>query len=96
MPRTKTNIIPFCVLQEFERANVSVSYGPPSNPTAFFAQVIIANDTWLYVRSAEGFGIGLSITVTVSGQTAVSTSTGLAYGVSAFALMHARYYFECR
>ena len=72
---------PYLSFQEIEKSNISVSYGPPSNPTAFFAQVLNASDTWLYVKSSEGFGVSLSVSVTVSGQTAVSTSTGLAYGV---------------
>ena len=68
--------------QAFELGNISVSYGPPSNPAAFAAIVLGAGDSWLLISSSEGFGVVLSITVTVSGQSAVSTSTGLAYGVS--------------
>lgn len=68
--------------QAFELGNISVSYGPPSNPSVFAALVLGAGDSWLLIASSAGFGVSLSITVTVSGQSAISTSTGLAYGVS--------------
>ena len=70
------------LMQSADLGNISVVYGPASNPTAFTALVLDAGDSWLKVVSAAGFGLTMTVTVTVSGQSALSTGTGLSYGVS--------------